>query len=310
MKYTKKLLARDSRPVEDAKFYGNLFEILNNEKMLEEFVETLLTQLEKIDGDIHIVQRNGETFDVLTDTENENKEDILNSLVFKNIRDTKKPYFHSECEKEERGFYAGFPLNLKGRFIGGLIIENKQEIKHWKEIHTVLHMLVFVFRFYKLVEKERNISIKDITTGLYNEKYFYNHFEIEEEKYRRFKTPMTLVLFRVKNIAEINDKYGYEVGEKILRSVGRTIKSQSRLIDMPAKIDKGLFAVLLSSTSEIGGEALSTRVNMIVDESIEVSGKKVSLEFEYAYAEFENHNSKESFLEQILADLKKSEKNL
>lgn len=305
MKYAKKLLSRDNRSVEDAKFYGKLFEILNNEKMLEEFAEVLMTQLKDIEGDVHIVRRDGDTFDVITDVENENKDDIIDSAVFKVIKDTKKPYFNSDSDKETRGFYAGFPLNLKGRFIGGLIIEKKQDIKQWREIYTVLHMLVFVFRFYKLVEKEKNISIKDVATGLYNEKYFYNHFEIEEEKYRRFKTPMTLVLFRVKNIGEINDKYGYEAGEKLLRSIGKTIKGQSRLIDMPAKVDKGMFAVLLSSTSRVGGEALSTRVNMIIDESVEVNGKAVPIEFEFAYGEFENHNSKESFLEDMIKNLKK-----
>lgn len=305
MKYTKKILSRDTRSVEDAKYYGKLFELLNNEKMLEEFAETLLTQLDKIEGNIHIIKRDGENFDVITDEENENKVDIMDSLVFKQIKETKKPYFNSGSDKEVRGFYAGFPINLKGRFIGGLIIETKQDIKLWKEIYTVLHMLVFAFRFYQLVEKERNMNIKDAATGLYNEKYFYNHFEMEEEKYRRFKTPMTLVLFKVKNIGEINDKYGFEVGERVMRSIGRTIKAQSRLIDMPAKIDKGLFAVLLSNTGEIGGQALSTRVKMIVDDSIEVNGKKIPVEFELAYSEFENHNTKESFLEKISNKLQK-----
>lgn len=304
MKYTKNLLTREKRQTDDAKMYGGLFEILNNEKTIEEFIILSLKKLDKVNGNIHVVRKSSEIIEVLTDDENENKNKIMNSLVYKKVKETKKPFFFDENEEEDE-FYAGFPLNLKGRFIGALIIEEKQEIKQWNEIFIVLHMLVFAFRYYSLVEKEREINIKDVVTGLYNEKYFYNHFEVEEEKFIRFKTDLTLVLVELKNLSEINDKYGYEVGEKVLKRVAEVVKAQSRIIDMPAKVDREIFAVLLSGTVKMGGTALMNRVKMMLSEPVEIDGKFIDIGIKTATSQFQNYHSKESFYAEVLEELKK-----
>ena len=300
MKYTKTLLSRDERDVQDEQFYGELFEALNNEKTLEEFVEKALKRLSCIEGPVHVVRKKRELFEVVTDIDNENKDMIVGSSVFKKIKETKKPFFGNG----EEVVYAGFPLNLKGIFIGALIIEDKQQIKEWREIYTLLHMLIFSFRFYELVEKERNVSIKDMETGLYNERHFYNHFEIEEEKFSRFKTPMTLVLFEVSNIKNINDELGYEFGEKVLKYIGGVVENQSRKIDMPARIDKGVFAVLLSSTPEVGGEKITNRVKMIIENEVKVGGKVIPVNLKSAFAQYKTHHTKENFLEEIYKKLR------
>lgn len=305
MKYTKNLLTREKRQTDDAKMYGGLFEILNNEKTIEEFIVLSLKKLDKVIGKIHVVRKSSEIIEVLTDEENENKIKILNSLVYKKVKETKKPFFFDEKDGAEEEFYAAFPLNLKGRFIGALMIEEKQEIKQWNEIFVVLHMLVFAFRYYSLVEKEREINIKDVVTGLYNEKYFYNHFEVEEEKFIRFNTDLTLVLVELSNLSEINDKYGYEVGEKVLKRVAEVVKAQSRIIDMPAKVDREMYAILLSGTVKKGGTALMNRVTMMLSEPVEIDGKYIELSIKAATSQFQNYHSKESFYAEVFKELKK-----
>jgi diguanylate cyclase (GGDEF)-like protein len=186
-----------------------------------------------------------------------------------------------------------------------LLIEEKQEIKQWNEIFIVLHMLVFAFRYYSLVEKERDINIKDVVTGLYNERYFYNHFEVEEEKFIRFKSDMSLVLVELSNLSEINDKYGYEIGEKVLKEVAKVIKAQSRIIDMPARVDREVFAVLLSGTKELGAKALMTRVQMMLGGELEIEGKFVEVKIKSAYEQFQNYHSRESFYGEVMNKIKK-----
>ena len=299
MKYTKKLLQREVSDTKDAQYFGQLFEILNNEKSLEEFVEKSLSHLQKVKGKKHVVRRIVDSLEVLTDNEDEenNKEFIKDSLVYKKVKETKKPFFNNDWS--EGDIYAGFPLNLKGKFIGALLIEEKQELEQWKELFVILHMLVFAFRYYSLIEVERNNNIKDAVTGLYNEKFFYNHFKVEEEKFVRFKTPMTLVLFQLENLQEINEKEDYETGEKVLSEIAQIIQAQARKIDMPARIERGLFAVLLSNTTGKGGEHISNRVKMRVGDSIDVNGKEINVKLQYSFMQFENHHSKESFLEDL-----------
>ncbi|MDA1674822.1 MULTISPECIES: GGDEF domain-containing protein [Bacillus cereus group] len=307
MKYTKKLLSRENRDYSSEVFYGTLFEMLNNEKTLEEYVEQILTSLNKIEGPIHVVRRNAQSIDFLTESEEYEKDKVMNSEVYKKIKETKKPFFFHNLSEEGDEYYAGFPLNLKGKFVGAVLVEKKQEIKQWKEIYVALHMLVFGFRYFTLIEKEREMNIRDVITGLYNEKYFYTHLEIEQEKYRRYKTPMTLVLFELKNFAKIADEYGFEVGEKILQNLGAAVAKQSRSVDMPARIERGLFAVLLSNSPELGGEAIANRVNRWIGDVVEVNGKEVKIDVGYSYVEYQYYHTRESFFTETYDKLKKEE---
>lgn len=304
MKYTKKLLSKESRDYSSEVFYGSLFEMLNNEKTLEEYVEKILTSLTKISGPIHVVKRNTQSIDILTDNEEIEKEIIESSIVYKKVKETKKPFFLHNKNEDSAEYYAGFPLNLKGKFVGALLIEEKQELKSWKEVFVALHMLVFGFRYFSLVEKERNMNIQDIITGLYNEKYFYTHLEIEQEKYIRYKTPMTLVMFELKNFSSISNEYGFEIGERALNYMGQIIKKQSRIIDMPARIESGLFAVLLSNSPELGGAAISKRVLTWLDEVIDIEGKEIKLEIAHSYVEYQHHHTRESFFKETHDKLK------
>jgi diguanylate cyclase (GGDEF)-like protein len=305
MKYTKKLLAREDRDYSDEFFYGSVFEMLNNEKTLEEYTTKVLSRLNKIKGNIYVVRRNQQTIDVLNESEDFNKESILESEVYQKVRETKKPFMLHNWEPESGEYFAGYPLNLKGRFVGALIIEEKQEIKYWKEIFVALHMLVFGFRYFALIEKERNMNIKDVVTGLYNDKYFFIQLEAEHAKYVRFKTPMTLVLIELENFSSITNEYDYEVGEKVLQIIGSVIQRQSRIYDMPARVERGLFAVLLSSTEELGGEAISNRVIDWVGDAVEVNEKEIPVTLKFAYSEYQNHHTRESFFKEVYDKLTK-----
>lgn len=307
MKYTKKLLSKEKRDYSNEVFYGNLFEMLNNEKTLEEYVAKILTSLNKVEGTIHVVRKNSQSIDILTESEEIEKEAIEKTEVYKKVKETKKPFFLHNKEEEDGQYYAGFPLNLKGKFVGALLIEKKQEIKSWKEIFVALHMLVFGVRYYSLVEKERNMNIQDVITGLYNEKYFYNHLEIEQEKYNRYKTPMTLVLFELKNFSAISNEHGFELGEKVLQYIGGTIKKQSRIIDMPARIEGGLFAVLLSNSPELGGTAITNRVKTWVGDLLEVDGKDIMIDLGFSYVEYQSNHTRESFFKEAYDKLKEKE---
>lgn len=299
MKYTKKLLSRENHDYSSEVFYGGLFEMLNNEKTLEEYINKILSRLDKINGKIHVVRRNIQKIDILTEHEDIEIEIINESEVYKKVRETKKPFFLHTWTKESGEYYAGFPLNLKGKFVGALLIEDKQDIKQWKEVFVALHMLVFGFRYFSLIEKERNMNIKDVITGLYNEKFFYHNLETEQEKYIRSKSPMTLVLFEIKNFSSISDVYGYETAEKVLQYIGQIIEKQSRRYDMPARIERGLFAVLLSNSKELGGEAIINRVNNWLDETVDVDGKEVEIKISHGYSEYQNHHTRESFFKEV-----------
>lgn len=304
MKYIKKFLTKETRNYKELEEYASIFEMLNNEKSIEEFSSKIKKTLSFLKGDVYLVKRVLEDVEVIGEETKEVKNAIKKSLVYKKLKETKKPYFYNEKKDADDEIYVGFPINSRGRFVGCILIKEKQEITKWKELYFALYLVAFAFRYYELVEKERDINIKDFVTNLYNEKYFYYHLEIEEEKYIRSKQPFTLVLFEIKNLGNINEECGYDVGERALRKFGEWLTIQSRIIDMPARIERGLFGVLLGNTEIDGANALIKRIEVTAKNNIlKINDCEVQLEVKSAAVEYDKFYSKESFFKEAQGKL-------
>lgn len=98
-------------------------------------------------------------------------------------------------------------------------------------------------RFYQL-------SIIDPLTGLYNRRFFFKVFEKEVEKSLRNNCVLSVAIGDFDNFKNINDEYGHEEGDKVLREVSQIIKDSLRKMDIPARIGGEEFVILLPQTDK------------------------------------------------------------
>lgn len=72
---------------------------------------------------------------------------------------------------------------------------------------------------YKNMEKKLFwLSVTDPLTGLYNRRYFYRKLEEEIERARRYGRHFSLVMFDIDHFKAINDRYGHDAGDRVLKS--------------------------------------------------------------------------------------------
>jgi len=88
-------------------------------------------------------------------------------------------------------------------------------------------------------------SVTDYLTGLYNRRHFS---DVSEQASRRFKeagAPYGLLLLDLDNFKLVNDKHGHDVGDQVLRAVGRVLSEELRgRHDVAARLGGEEFAVL------------------------------------------------------------------
>lgn len=90
--------------------------------------------------------------------------------------------------------------------------------------------LVFLgFTFFenvKLIKKFKHLESKiyvDPLTGVKNRKFLEEIFELEVEKYKKFRKPFCLIFVDLNNFKKINDLFGHSVGDQVLKEVARKI---------------------------------------------------------------------------------------
>jgi diguanylate cyclase (GGDEF)-like protein/PAS domain S-box-containing protein len=88
-------------------------------------------------------------------------------------------------------------------------------------------------------------SVMDYLTGLSNRRVFSEHSEAAARRYQVSGTPYGLILLDLDDFKQINDDYGHDVGDEVLRAMGRILKEQLReRDDVVARLGGEEFAVL------------------------------------------------------------------
>jgi diguanylate cyclase (GGDEF)-like protein len=111
----------------------------------------------------------------------------------------------------------------------------------------------------KLSELEEMAS-RDEMTGLFNRRHFYNAIQNELGKAHLSKEPLALMLLDLDGLKNINDEYGHNIGDVVIRSMGRIIVKHTRSSDVPARLGGDEFGIIMPGTDKRGAFALARRL--------------------------------------------------
>ena len=99
-------------------------------------------------------------------------------------------------------------------------------------------------------DKINEVSTTDELTGLHNRKYLQERLDAEISRARRYKTPLSCLLFDIDFFKVVNDMYGYEWGDVLLRNMSDKLKQMIRKEDVLTRYGDEEFIVILPNTSE------------------------------------------------------------
>jgi len=99
-------------------------------------------------------------------------------------------------------------------------------------------------------DKIEKVSTTDELTGLHNRKYLQERLESEISRARRYGTRLSCLLFDIDFFKVVNDMYGYEWGDILLRNLANKLKSMIRKEDILTRYGDEEFLLILPNTSE------------------------------------------------------------
>ncbi|QOP40753.1 sensor domain-containing diguanylate cyclase [Sulfurimonas marina] len=123
-------------------------------------------------------------------------------------------------------------------------------------------------------EKFYNIATHDYLTKIYNRQMFDDLYKREFNSYRRYQTPMSLILFDIDNFKNINDTFGHDVGDKVLTELVKVVDKNVRETDIFARWGGEEFVILMRRTTlDVAYEKAQHICKTIAEHTIEGVGQ-------------------------------------
>jgi diguanylate cyclase (GGDEF)-like protein len=155
-------------------------------------------------------------------------------------------------------------------------------------------------------KKLERIAHEDFLTSLLNRRSFANQATIEISNAIRYQRPVSLLLFDVDHFKTVNDSYGHNVGDLVLRAIANSIRATCREGDLICRYGGEEFVVLLHATESDQARGLVKRLRESINEiKVFSEDQTISITASFGLACLDdlkqNEVCAEKLLEQLLA---------
>lgn len=171
--------------------------------------------------------------------------------------------FARDGEPDAGGQPLVIPLGPDGRETAVLYLtpveadftDEARELAHW--LGSQASVALDNARLHRLVERQANT---DGLTELPNRRQFEETLDGEISRAERFGGGLALILADLDDFKQVNDRYGHQTGDDVLRTFADILRETVREIDLPSRYGGEEFAVLLPQTDLEGAHRLAERL--------------------------------------------------
>lgn len=116
-----------------------------------------------------------------------------------------------------------------------------------------------------LFEKVKNMATTDGLTCLYNHRYFQEKFGEILLRAERYNEKFSLVLIDIDFFKKVNDTYGHQVGDIVLKKVASILKSTARKVDIVARYGGEEFAIICVNDDKKNASKFAERLRREIE---------------------------------------------
>jgi two-component system, cell cycle response regulator len=118
----------------------------------------------------------------------------------------------------------------------------------------------------RLIERLRDLSIRDGLTELYNHRFAMEMLANELPRVDRYASALSVLLMDIDRFKRVNDQFGHQTGDVILREVARSVAASLRAVDAAGRYGGEEFIVILPRTAYEAARRTAERLRRVVEE--------------------------------------------
>ena len=163
--------------------------------------------------------------------------------------------------------------------------------------------IFFFFRHYYLKAKEKEIyeeiAKTDHLTGALSRFSFSMLYQNEFDRYKRTRRPFSLIMFDIDDFKQVNDTFGHQVGDCVLRELCTCVRHELRSIDMLCRWGGEEFVIILPETPKKEIATIAERIRERVSHYDFRLGRPVTVSIGGIEINDENGWDSEMFLKKV-----------
>ena len=189
-----------------------------------------------------------EYFNISSIQEFYEKHSCINDFILKS------EYFYDEKIKDETWIDKIKILDEKQKVISLLNIKDMSSsffIVEIKDSEVSSNTIIEFIEITDILAENKKLSKKaffDNLTRIYNRTYFNQEIKKEVYEAKRYNKAFSLIFFDIDHFKTINDKYGHQIGDEVLKSLVQVIQKEIRESDTFARWGGEEFVLILNDT--------------------------------------------------------------
>jgi diguanylate cyclase (GGDEF)-like protein len=143
------------------------------------------------------------------------------------------------------------------------IVEQAREVLMIRSLHAMQEMSQLRDTADTLTERARELeeeARRDPLTGVYNRSYLEHYLRQEFEQAERNDWPLSIAFCDLDGFKRVNDSFGHQAGDKVLKATAAILKNNVRRVDVVARYGGEEFVLVLPATDRDIARAVCERI--------------------------------------------------
>jgi len=121
----------------------------------------------------------------------------------------------------------------------------------------------FILHQEQMLKQTYDLATRDTLTGLYNRQYLQDFAQQALSRMKRHSTEVVLIFIDIDNFKYVNDTYGHEDGDEVLKEISKILKDSFRKYDVVVRYGGDEFIIFLEESSYDEADLKATLDSMV-----------------------------------------------
>lgn len=194
------------------------------------------------------------------------------------------------------------------------LMPRKKILSHHKEILEIITeaLRISLENFFN-TKKLENEALLDPLTGCHNRRALYNYLDHDIAVTQRYKGDLSIIMFDIDHFKNVNDTYGHQAGDIVLKEVVKSAIASIRKSDYLARYGGEEFILVLPNTDSYNAAILAERLRATIEsQMVNIGERAISITSSFGVATLRDGSDRDGLIQEadeMLYNAKSSGRN-